>query len=512
MALPDDTSLAPAVATSVNNVQFKATAENLSRKILLIGTYDPTITTIVDDVPQQILSPEDAGAKFGFGFMLHRMALASAKKGGQIETWVVPQSEDVAAVQASGTITVTVTTAVAGTIALYIGGELVSVGVTDGQTDAAIATAIAAAINDDSDLPVTASAALGVVTVTAKTGGTFGNGITIETNLAPADEIPGGVTLAIVDMASGATDPDITDALNGLGTGDNQNSEFFTDCCHGYQPTTAQMDAISNYNGVGNTKTGNYLPTVGRPFAFLDVDTVAGSSGLTGMKAVSAVRKLDRTNGLTGAPDSKTHPVEIACEITGDIATIAQANPAKGYVGRPMSIETGDNGQRWTDDYASRDDAVKNGLGTTRYKNGVVNIDKITTFYHPDNVPVSSNGYRSRRNVALLQNIINNLNVFFGQEQWQGVSIVEDATVVTGTAKNDVKDRDSVVNALNTLADAFAAKSWLYSASYTKENLTVTLRTNANGFDYTFPVVLAAEGDIYNGEVQFDIALTVFTG
>jgi phage tail sheath gpL-like len=86
-------SLAAAVGAAVQNVQFQATALNLPRKILIIGTYDPSITSVVDEVPVLITSPEDAGTKFGFGFMIHRLAVQAFAGSQGVETWVIPQSE-----------------------------------------------------------------------------------------------------------------------------------------------------------------------------------------------------------------------------------------------------------------------------------------------------------------------------------------------------------------------------------------------------------------------------------
>lgn len=512
MALPDSTSLAPVVATSVRNVQFRAAAENLPRKIGLIGTYLPAMTAVVPEVPVQILSPNDAGYKFGFGSMLHRLAIAAAKKGGQIETWCIPQEEITAGVKASGSIVVSVTTAAAGTLALYFSGvDLVSVPVVVGDTPTSIGDKIVAAMAAVPELGAVGVNTAGSVAVTSAGKGTYGNGTTIEANLG-GETLPGGVSLVITQMTSGATDPDVGDALTGMGIGDNQNELGFTDIVCGYAPITATLDDISEYNGVGDEKAGNFAPTVGRPFRCLFGHKVAGSAGFTAAAVISDARLTDRTNGLIAAPDSKSHPAEIAAEVMGEMAALNQADPAKGYVGRPLSIETGDNGERWTDDYATRDAAVKRGISTTRLKNGVVTIDKVVSFYRPTGVPVTSNGYRSMRNMSILQNLLHNLNLTFEAADWKGITIVEDVAAVTdATAKQNVRDLDSVRNVLNTLAETFAAKSWLYSASYTKQNLSVSLRPGGNGFDYVFPVVLSGEGDIMNGEVQFDIALTVFT-
>ncbi|GAF92947.1 unnamed protein product, partial [marine sediment metagenome] len=112
-------SQAAAVGSSVTNTQFAAAAQVLARKNLIIGTYDPAITTITDDTPALVTSPEDVGATFGFGFMLHRLAVQSFAGSGGGETWVIPQVE-VAGNQAEGTITYSTAATANGTISLYI--------------------------------------------------------------------------------------------------------------------------------------------------------------------------------------------------------------------------------------------------------------------------------------------------------------------------------------------------------------------------------------------------------
>jgi phage tail sheath gpL-like len=117
-------SLAAANGVGVKNVQFSPSANTLARKILLIGTYDETTkTSIVPDVPLLVTSKEDVGDRLGFGFMLYRLAKSAFIGSSGIETWVVPQEENVAAAFAQGSITVTASSASAGTLYLYIAGE-----------------------------------------------------------------------------------------------------------------------------------------------------------------------------------------------------------------------------------------------------------------------------------------------------------------------------------------------------------------------------------------------------
>ena len=68
---------------------------------------------------------------------------------------------------AKGAVTVAGSAIDAGTISLYVAGTRLQIGATVGQTAAETAKAIAAAVNEAAELPVTAEASEGVVTLTA---------------------------------------------------------------------------------------------------------------------------------------------------------------------------------------------------------------------------------------------------------------------------------------------------------------------------------------------------------
>jgi phage tail sheath gpL-like len=511
MPLPDSTSLAAGVATRVNNKAFAVTASNLARKILLVGVYDEALTAVVPDVPVQVLSAADAASQFGPGYGCHRMALAAFRKNAGIPVYIAPQDGSGGS-DATGTITITVTTAEAGTLHFYIGGihDYVPVAVTAGDDVTNIADKISAAITADTSLPVTASNVAGVVTLVSKSAGTYGNFVTLTDSLK-GETNAAGVGIAYVAMSGGETDPDVQDVLDQLGTGDAANADHYTSIVQGYGPVAAPMDAISTYNGLGNLAEGLFAPTVARPWRSINGHTVAGSAGLTAAKAIASGRELDRTNGLVPVPDSSDHPVEIACEHMADMESVSQALPAKSYTNRLRTWSTGDaGGDRWTDDYANRDDAKKNGVGSTLIQNGVITAQDTITFYKPDSVGVANNGYREMRNIAIVQNMIYNMQLLFKQDEWSGITIVEDVSVVSGAAKQNVKDVDAVLDALGGLANAFASQSWIWNSEFTKNNMEVLLRPAGNGFDTIFPVVLSAQGDIKNNEIQFDINLSIF--
>jgi phage tail sheath gpL-like len=516
MAL-DASSRAFAVGAAVKNVVFQPVADILQRKVGIIGTYDPLKTLVVDEVPVLITSPEEAGDLFGFGFQIHRLALQVYRSGWSGPVYVLPQTETSA--QAAGDITFTASGLIAGTVFLYIAGDLVtSFTVDTGDTSDEVATKAAAAIAAIKELPVTAvvGTPTNKIDITAKSEGLSGNDISIKFNLKAGEALPTGLSVVVTDMATGAGTPDIADALNGLGTGDNANEIFLTDIVHGYGVVTSTLDAILAYGGAGNDFVGLYTKTVSRPFRVLTGDVASGSAGLTAVTALGNGRKTDRVNGVISVPDSANHPSEIAAQVIGHMARINNNRAEQHYLGIPLiDIDPGDKGSdRWTSEFTNRDTAVKAGVGTTLVENGVVTLQNLMTFYHPDSVPASSNGYASMRNVSILQNILNNIKTTFSGEKWQGISIVNDTTKVSNsTDLEKARDIDSVINEYVLLAIAWEGNAWIFQASFTIDGLkvagAVSIRTGTNGFNSVIPVVLSGEGGIFDNVVEFDISTAV---
>lgn len=510
-------SLAAINGVSVRNVQFAVTAQVLPQKNVIIGTYDEdTFTTLAPNVPIRVYTPEDVGARTGFGFMLHRLT-QKAMKAGIVETWIIPQPEGGSDPdQAVGIIDLTASAGVqAGTLNVYISGDLASVAVSAGDTANDIGNALQDEINDNDDMPVLAVNVAGVVTLTSKSGGTWGNDITIATNLEETDVLPDGVVVTITPMAGGAGVPDIQDALDAMGTGDAQNEKFFTNLIHGYGADTATLDAISTYNGLGNNYVGNYKKEIARPFRSLIGDTTAGTAGLSAALVFADLRReQDRTNGIVPAPGEYYHPQEIAAWAAGVMAVTNSTRAEEGYINKPLGNSYAHVADRWTNDFDNRDQAVRGGVGTTLSKNGVLYLQNIITFYRPEAVAPSSNGYRSMRNISIIQNLLYNYRANFDREKWQGISIVENTTAISDvTSREKARDVNSALDDLVALAILFSGRAWLYNSSYTISELQqgdkVTLRDGLTGFDITFPVILSGEGGIYNSVIEFDTSIAI---
>lgn len=513
-------SLAATNSVGIKNVVFKPGVNVLPRKILIVGSYDPA-KVLADNVPKQVLSAEQVGAETGYGFMLHRLAQKVFASNKNIETWIIPQPEDVGAVVADGVISITGPATEKGKLGLYISGEkYCEVQVASGDSATVIAAAINAALNAaDSSIPVNSQIDEindFEVDLTSKSKGLFGNDIDISLNFASDEDVPAGVAIVITDMANGTTNPDIQDALNAIGLDDLQNEEFFTAIVHGYGYHDATLNALSSYNGSGNVFEGNYSKEVARPFRSLVGNTEPEDAGLLALILLTDARTEDRTNGVLAAPGSENHPSEIAALAMGAMEAISNNRAEQGYINEVLSeIRVGAIADRWTNKYDNRDTAVKSGISTTQVKNGALTIQNAITFYRPETVPQDSNGYRSMRNISLIQNILTAQKAVFELDKWKQATIVADSTKVSNVnSRLKVRDVDSVIDELLALAGEFEKNAWIFSAGFTIEKLkepgAVVLRAGGNGFDITLQIVLSGEAGIFNNLIEFDTSLAVF--
>lgn len=184
---------------------------------LLVG-----IKTSAGVAPPNIMMPiasqAQADANFGQGSHLACMFRAYFANNWAGQVYGMPMAEGSNA--ASGTITANATATAAGSIDLYVAGKNVPVAVSAGDVVATQATAMAAAINGNKDLPITATASLGVVTWTCKWKGVSGNDIKVQDSYFGAiggEMLPAGVSLSYGAASGGAGVPAFATAISNLG-------------------------------------------------------------------------------------------------------------------------------------------------------------------------------------------------------------------------------------------------------------------------------------------------------
>ncbi|MCD7099119.1 phage tail sheath subtilisin-like domain-containing protein [Stenotrophomonas sp. MMGLT7] len=201
----------PGHYVEVDNSEATSNPSTIDQRVLLIGTR-LAAGGAAANVIQRINSNAQAVEYFGRDSQLAQMVAAFRGANTTTPLYAVAMNEPAAGVAATGTVTVTGPATAAGTLALYVAGQRLQVGVDAGEAAASIATAIAAAINTASGLPVTAAAAAGVVTLTARHKGVVGNGIDVRDSYQLGESLPAGVGLAYALTSGGTGTPDI-DAL-----------------------------------------------------------------------------------------------------------------------------------------------------------------------------------------------------------------------------------------------------------------------------------------------------------
>jgi len=179
-------------------------------KVLFIGQRLST-GSVAELTLVQVTSPADAQAYFGRGSQLARMLVAAFAENRQLNAWAIALDDDGAGVAATQTVTFSGTASGDVLVKLWIAGELVELLARDGDAAADVAGDIDDLLTTTTapDLPMTGAAVAAVLTMTARNKGTVGNAIDVHI------EFDGdGLSAVVAAGATGATDPDIQDALD----------------------------------------------------------------------------------------------------------------------------------------------------------------------------------------------------------------------------------------------------------------------------------------------------------
>jgi len=223
---------------TVNKLPAIVPAGMEDQKILVIGqklsTGSATEKILYEDVTKA-----DVNTLFGKGSFLQNSLSGIFdvfQRSGSIKlprVDVIPLDDVIAGVKATSTLIVsevggsTNAATVTGNIEVIIGSKFLytfPITIADGQAIVTgtgnIADAIANAINDNDELPVTAVNVAGTITLTCRHKGTIGNGITFRVkglSYDGANYVLGNVKIAITAFTGGVTDPTVTTILSVVG-------------------------------------------------------------------------------------------------------------------------------------------------------------------------------------------------------------------------------------------------------------------------------------------------------
>jgi phage tail sheath gpL-like len=363
----------PFVAAEFDNSRAEQGAPVLTYRGLLIG--QKSTGAAAANSLQKVTSADQVATLCGRGSMLHRQAKAWFAANKETELYIGVLADNGAGTAAAGTITVTGPATAEGTIALYLGGDLVQVAVASGDTANTIAAAINAAINAAADLPVTSSVSTNVVTVTFRHKGTVGNDFDIRVNYQDGEALPTGVSLALVQLTGGATNPVLTSLIAAMG------DIWFHIIAHPYTDATsltALETELADRDGPTRMISGQ---------AFTAKSDTVSNMGTLGNGRNS------RFNSIVGANASPTPAYEVGANVAAVAAKYGAADPARPFQTLPLVwVKAPAESARYT--LEERNLLLYDGISTLSVgAGGVVQIDRLITTYKTNGAGAADTSY-----------------------------------------------------------------------------------------------------------------------
>lgn len=354
-------------------------ASSAMRRLIVAQVNDNAAS---ESIGQLVLVPSLALAKDigGQGSMLAAMYEAWRKTDPIGEIWCLPLANETG-VAASGTVTITGTATETGLLNLYIGGTRVQSVVTAAATPTVAAAALAVKINASPDLPVTAAAVAGVVTLTCKWVGESGNDISIAMNRlgkSNGEMVPAGLTVVATPMTAGVGVPDQIDAIAALG------DEPFEFLCLPWSDTTtlnAWKDAMDD--STGRWSWAKQL--------FGHVYTA--KRGTIGTLVAAGQARNDQHMTIQAVEPGVPQPVWVqAAALAARTAVFISADASRPtQSGSLPGLEPAPASDRFT--LTERQSLLTYGVATAYYEGGYVRIQRSITTYQKNAYGQADNSY-----------------------------------------------------------------------------------------------------------------------
>jgi len=363
------------------------------QRTLLIGQMLSTATA-TPDIPQKVSSESAVAGICGNGSMLHNMMAAYLANDISAEIWILPLSDGTTGTTAAaGKLKVVTAAAATGVLSLYIAGMRVQLTVVSTDDNVAVAAAIAAAINGQSKLPVTAvvdTTATDTVNLTAKNKGAHGNSIDIRLNYqgtAGGEETPQGMELRVTPMAGGAGAPSLTESLGNL------QDRAFDFIVNPYTDTTS-LDAVKEFLSDATGRWSYAQQLYGHSFGAL-----AGTYGSLSAAGEARNNQHETLLGINGSP---TPAYLWAAALTGAIAPSLRNDPGRptqtltisGVLAPPLE-------SRFM--LTERNNLLYSGISTfTVADDGSVQVEKTITTYQKNKFGDADDSYLNIETLYLL--------------------------------------------------------------------------------------------------------------
>ncbi|EKN4208068.1 phage tail sheath subtilisin-like domain-containing protein [Yersinia ruckeri] len=367
----------------------QANSATTTQRTLIIGQM-LAAATLPPNLPVLVSSVATVAGLCGAGSMLQGQMAAYLANDIAGEIYILPLSDAEAMVAATGKITVTTPASATGAISLYIAGIRVQIAVVATDDVATIATALTAAINAATALPVIATAAAGVITLTAKNKGAHGNAIDVRLNYlgsAGGENTPDSLALTITPMSGGAGAPELDDALANL-----QDRTF--DFIINPYTDTASLNKLKDFLSDSTGRWSYAEQLYGHSFA--------AQSGTYGQLTAAGELRNDQHASLLGVNGSPTPSYIWSAAYVGAIAQSLRNDPGRplqtlsiaGVLAPPLA-------SRFT--LTERNNLLHSGISTvTVADDGTVQVENIITTYQKNGFGAEDDSYLQIETLFLL--------------------------------------------------------------------------------------------------------------
>jgi phage tail sheath gpL-like len=350
------------------------------QRSLILGQMLST-GTATPEQPLEIQSMAQVENAFGLDSLLTQMVQNYLLGDNFGDLWVLPFLDNPAGQEASGSVDFTGTAVtIPGTLNMYVGGVDIQVACNLGDTAAILGTNFAAQVNATLELPVTATDAAGVVTLTANFKGELGNDIDIRANyLGPlgGEFTPAGVTFAITPFANGSANPNISTGLANLS---DQTYDFIINPYTDAGNLDAMETFLSDYEGRWSWEQMLYGGAFSAYRGTLGELTAFGNS------------RNDQHNSVMGFDDSPDPSWVWASQIGGYCASSLRVDPGLPLQYIATNLKAPPVQSRL--DIGERNTLLYDGISTFRVNDaGQVIIERMCTTYQENAAGAPDNSY-----------------------------------------------------------------------------------------------------------------------
>lgn len=394
----------------------QANTATVLQRSLLIGQVTAAAATPVSTHPVLIQSADDADFYCGPDSMLAAMAKRYLRIDQFGPLYCLLLKEATAATAAAATITITGSATANGALTIYVGGVRVQSAVIAGDTPTAVAAGFKAAVDQTPGLAATAAVALGVVTMTAIDKGLAGNGLDLTLNYlgAAGGEItPPGLTVVMSAFTGGATNPDLTAALDNLG---DQPFDFIGMAYN----DAASLDAMEEFLSDADGRWAWNAAIYGHGFSAF--------KGTLGQATAFGITRNDQHMSVMAYPPSPDPPWIWSAEITARCAVSLRVDPGLPLQYITTTLRAPVLTNRWT--IGERNTLLYSGLSTVRVADdNAVIIERMATTYRENAAGVVDNSYLDVETMYGLMFVARDLKTYL-LSHYARKKLVSDTTVI----------------------------------------------------------------------------------